>query len=433
MVDAALDSGLAQRRCVFEVTARRLPAGRRYGVVAGVERLLGAIEAFRFGDDELSFLSRTGVVSTTTLRHLADFRFRGDIWGYVDGEPYGPQCPLLVVEAAFGEAVLLETLILSVLNHDGAVAAAAARMVGASGGRTLIEMGSRRTHEAAAVDAAVAAYVCGFDATSNLAAGRRHGIPTRGTSAHAFTLVHDTEAAAFAAQIGALGVDTTLLVDTYDVHAAVALAIEVAGPGLGAVRLDSGDPAALSLRVREQLDGLGALATRIVVTGDLDEYALETLADYPVDAYGIGTSLVTGSGAPTAGLVYKLVARAGVANEGSGFDPVAKTSPGKTGRGGRKTVIRRYDQNGMAVADDVHVLNPDTPSAIGMAADPGGAGRGLLVPLIRAGERVWSSGPGTSRMHHARAMAELPGSGRDLSPGPVAVASEVVSLSQEAS
>ena len=270
--------------------ARRLPEGRRYGVVAGTGRLLEAVRDFRFGADELAALRERGVVDEQTLDFLAGYRFSGDISGYAEGECYFPGSPLLVVEAPFAEGVLLETLILSILNHDAAVAAAASRMVTAAGDRPCLEMGSRRTHEQAAVAAARAAYVAGFAATSNLEAGRTYGVPTAGTSAHAFTLLHDDERAAFEAQVACLGKGTTLLVDTYDVPTAVEVAVDVAGPELGAVRLDSGDLLAQAVEVRAQLDSLGATDTRIVVTSDLDEYAIAALAAAPVDAYGVGTS-----------------------------------------------------------------------------------------------------------------------------------------------
>src|SRR6185437_10360174 len=178
------------------------------------------------------------VVSDTTLDWLESYRFSGRIRGYAEGELYFPGSPVLVVEGSFAEAVVLETLALSVFNYDSAVASAAARMVSAAGERPLAEMGSRRTGERSAVAAARAAYIAGFGATSNLEAGREWGIPTMGTAAHAFTLLHDSEEAAFTAQVAALGSGTTLLVDTYDVTAAVALAVKVAGTGLGAVRID---------------------------------------------------------------------------------------------------------------------------------------------------------------------------------------------------
>jgi nicotinate phosphoribosyltransferase len=288
MLQAALHSGAASRRAVFEVFARHLPHGRRYGVVAGTGRLLDALERFRFGPAELSFLRDNRIVDETTLQFLSSYRFGGNVWGYAEGDVYFPGSPILVVEGTFAESVLLETVVLSILNHDCAVASAASRMVTAAGGpgpagRPLIEMGSRRTHEGAAVAAARAAYIAGFSATSNVQARLEYGVPSSGTSAHAFTLVHDSERDAFAAQLASFGPGTTLLVDTYDVERAVRTAVEVAGPSLGAVRIDSGDLPALGVSVRALLDSLGATSTRIILTGDLDEYSIAGLAVSPVD------------------------------------------------------------------------------------------------------------------------------------------------------
>ena len=358
MLAGALRSGAAQRRAVFEVFARHLPYGRRYGVVAGTGRLLDALERFRFGPGELEFLEHRGV-DLATLRYLESYRFTGRIWGYAEGDCYFPGSPILVVEAPFAQAVVLETLALSILNHDCAIASAASRMVTAAGGRPLIEMGSRRTHERAAVASARAAYLAGFATTSNLQAGLEYGVPTRGTSAHAFTLVHDSERQAFQTQLDAQGSDTTLLVDTYDVDRAVRKAVELAGPGLGAVRIDSGDLPVVARRVRALLDELGAHQTRIVLTGDLDEHSIAALAACPVDGYGVGTALVTGSGAPTAALVYKLVARA--TDTGGELLPVAKRSVGKPSRGGRKWAVRRGDRAGVAEAEVISLEPPASP------------------------------------------------------------------------
>jgi nicotinate phosphoribosyltransferase len=388
MVGAALADGTADRDCVFEIFARRLPHGRRFGVLAGTGRLLEALPHFRFGDDELSALRRQGITDQRLLDWLADFRFTGDIDGYAEGDLYFPGSPVLTVRAPFAEGVLLETLALSVLNHDTAIASAAARMVAAACERPCIEMGSRRTHEEAAVAAARAAYLVGFGTTSNLEAGRRYGVPTSGTSAHAFTLLHDDEKAAFRAQVATLGVSTTLLVDTYDVDQGIRNAVEVAGPELGGIRLDSGDLPTLARHARELLDSLGATKTRIVVTSDLDEYAISGLMAAPVDRYGVGTSLVTGSGAPTAGMVYKLVERDGV--------PVAKKSEGKNSVGGRKFAVRRHADDGTALAEVVS----SEPIA------PRDGDRDLVVPLVRAGA-VCSDATPAEALQQARAHHEL--------------------------
>ncbi|MBL7490208.1 nicotinate phosphoribosyltransferase [Frankia sp. AgB1.9] len=442
MLRAALKSGAAHRRATFEVFARSLPAGRRYGVVAGTGRLLAALADFRFGPEELSLLTGSGVVDAATADWLAAYRFSGDIRGFAEGEPFLPGTPVLVVEGPFAECVLLETLTLSVLNHDSAVAAAGARMVQAAGSRPLIEMGSRRTHEEAAVAAARAAYLVGFAATSNLEAARRWGVPSNGTAAHAFTLAHPTEREAFEAQVDTLGVDTTLLVDTYDTEAGIAAAVAAAGPGLGAIRIDSGDPAAGVRAARAQLDALGATETRIIVTGDLDEHSIARLAGVPAAGYGVGTSLVTGSGAPTAGFVYKLVEIDG--------RPVAKTSVGKSTRGGRKDVLRRHDAGGVAVVDLVlpagerpgggdaaargqsqtaDGLAPSSldgpaeqaPPVAGSLAGPG-RDRPLLVELVRDGAIIDPTVTGPvglrrARDHHRAAIADLPRRARDVAFG----------------
>ena len=407
MVEAALRSGAASRRCVFEVFARRLPEGRRYGVVAGTGRLVEAVERFRFTEAEIEFLRTTGVVDEPTLEFLAGYRFTGDIWGYAEGECYFPGSPVLVVESDFAEAVVLETLVLSILNHDSAVASAASRMTSAAGDRPCIEMGSRRTHEEAAVASARAAYIAGFATTSNLEAGRRYGVPTAGTAAHAFTLLHDDEREAFAAQIASLGKGTTLLVDTYDVTRAVELAVELAGPELGAVRLDSGDLLAQAREVREQLDRLGATGTKIVVTSDLDEHAIAALAAGPVDRYGVGTSLVTGSGAPTAGMVYKLVARTDDSGELVG---VAKKSKDKHSVAGRKYALRRRNAKGVAEAEVI---------GIGEAPANDGDDRALLVPLVTGGEVVDRDALAldAARARHDASRAELPPAAHRLQRG----------------
>ncbi|MEU9990261.1 nicotinate phosphoribosyltransferase [Streptomyces sp. NPDC048045] len=417
MLQAALKAGTAERRSVFEVFTRRLPEGRRYGVVAGTGRVLDAVENFRFDEGVLGFLRERKIVDEETLDWLAGYRFGGDIWGYPEGEVYFPGSPVLRVEGSFAECVLLETVILSILNHDSAIAAAASRMASAAAGRPLIEMGARRTHELAAVAASRAAYIGGFATTSDLAAGFRYGIPTVGTSAHAFTLLHDNEQDAFRAQVHSLGRNTTLLVDTYDVTQAVRTAVEVAGPELGAVRIDSGDLLLVAHRVRHQLDELGATATKIIVTSDLDEYAIASLAAAPVDAYGVGTQLVTGSGHPTCSMVYKLVARAESADPAAPLVPVAKKSTGgKTSIGGRKWAARRLDEEGVAEAEVIGT--GPVPTAL--------ADRQLLVELVKGGDVVAREPLDVTRDRHIAARANLPLSATQLSRGEPVLATEYV-------
>jgi nicotinate phosphoribosyltransferase len=404
MVQAARHSGAADRRCVFEVFARSLPGRRRYGVLAGVGRLLEALPHVRFDADALDFLGSQGVVDRATCEWLSGYRFSGAIDAYAEGETYFPHSPVLVVEGTFAECTVLETLILSVLNHDTAVATAAARMVCAAGDRPCIEMGSRRTHEEAAVASARAAYIAGFASTSNLAAGSRWGIPTTGTAAHAFTLLHDDERQAFAAQVESLGADTTLLVDTYDVEAGIRAAVEAAGPSLGAIRLDSGDLPSQARMARALLDELGATNTRIVVTSDLDENSIAGLAAAPVDGYGVGTSLVTGSGIPTAGFVYKMVARC---DDSGRLVGVQKKSTGKGSTGGRKWATRGY-VGGVADTERVYV---DHVPAVRDDERP------LLTAYVRDGDVLQLPSLAEAREHCRRSRGELPDEAMKLSAG----------------
>jgi len=405
MIDAALRSGVADLPATFEVFCRRLPPGRRYGVVAGTGRLLAALEQFRFGAAELDFLRRERIVSGAGLRRLAEFSFSGDIAGYAEGEFYVPGSPILTVSGTFAETVVLETLVLSILNHDSAIAAAAARMRAAAGSRMLLEGGSRRTHEEAAPAAARAAYVCGFDATSNLEAGRRFGVPTGGTIGHAFILAHSDERAAMAAQVELLGAGSTYLVDTYDVAEGVRRAVEAAGPEMGALRIDSGDLTSGAVAVRRQLDELGAHRTRVILSGDLDEHDIAALASVPADGYLVGTELVAGAGAPTAGLVYKLVEIDGRA--------VRKRSLAKSWRPGRKRAYRLLDDAGFATTEVL--LGSD-------AAAPAG-GVALQTDFVRHGGIVVAEAADATgsvrraRAYHRGALNRLRPAALDLRPG----------------
>jgi nicotinate phosphoribosyltransferase len=409
MITAALQDGTADRHSVFEVFARRLPTGRRYGVAAGQGRLMDLIREFRFTDEDVAFLRRAGIVDATTAAWLADYRFTGDIDGYAEGELFFPGSPILTVSGTFAECVVLETLILSVLNHDSAIASGAARMVTAARGRPIIEMGSRRTHEDAAIAAARAAYLAGFASTSNLAAGGRYGIPTTGTSAHAFTLLHDDEPTAFASQVAALGKNTTLLVDTYDIGQGIRNAIQVAGPDLRAIRIDSGDLSVLAQHSRELLDSLGATETKIIVSGDMDEYSISTLAAEPVDLYGAGTAVVTGSGAPTAGLVYKLVEVDG--------RPVVKRSENKATVGGRKTAVRRHKPTGTATEEII--VSRGVP-------DHEANDRLLQRSFVIGGEIVDAPTLAESREHLRQCLISIPWEGLKLSAGDPAIPVTVV-------
>ena len=367
MLQAALASGAANRKCTFEVFTRRLPAGRRYGVLAGTGRFLEGLADFRFNDEELSFLSSRNIVNKETLSYLESFTFSGNIRGYAEGEAFFPHSPVMQVEGTFAEACVLETYLLSILNFDSAVASAASRMSAAAGNRPCLEMGSRRAHEA---------------------------------------------------QLRSLGARTTLLVDTYNVDEAVRLGVELAGEELGGVRLDSGDLVATAARVRELLDSLGNTHTKITVTSDLDEYAIASLAAAPVDSYGVGTKLVTGSGAPTSSMVYKVVERENSAGE---MQPVAKASAGKASIGGAKRAARRL--NGMGIA---------TAEVLGTHEDPNllEDTRPLMVDFVRNGELLpgftGEEGVRRATARHAASLAELPEAARRLSEGEPIIPTEFI-------
>ncbi len=417
MLQAALRDGTADRQVAFEVFARRLPGERRYGVVAGTPRVLRAIRDFHFTETQLA---RLGFLDQVTLDYLRDYRFTGQVDGYREGELYFPNSPLLTVRGTFAECVVLETVVLSILNADSAVASAASRMVTAADGRPIIEMGSRRTHEYAAVTAARAAYLAGFMGTSNLEAAHRYAIPASGTAAHAWTLAHvnpdgtPNEEAAFRSQIATHGVDTTLLVDTYDITKGVETAIKVAGKELGGVRIDSGDLGAVTRQVRKQLDELGAHNTKIIVSSDLDEFTIAGLRGDPVDGFGVGTSVVTGSGAPTASMVYKLVEVDG--------HPVAKRSSSKQTVGGAKRALRTHRSTGVALEEIVYPFDqprPQLPAHLQV--------RELTCPLIRDGKFVEDLPDLESAREHLDAVrGTLPWEGLALSRGDVAIPTRMV-------
>jgi nicotinate phosphoribosyltransferase len=271
----------------------------------------------------------------------------------------------------------------------------------AAGDRYLAEMGARRANENAAVAASRAAYIAGFDASSNLEAHRSFGVPSMGTSAHSFTLLYETEQDAFAAQLASMGNDTTLLVDTYDIEKAVRSAVELSEGKVAAVRIDSGDLASTAFKVRSLLDSLGAKSTRIVVTSDLDEYTIAALQAAPVDAYGVGTSLVTGSSHPTAGFVYKLVSH----QSQSGWVSVEKLSENKSSKGGKKTASRLIE-NSVARSEMIGTPTQGRPLQVKLMD------KGLPVDVLSAHDRVIAA-----REHHKAVMRELPDAGRRLSQG----------------
>lgn len=417
MLESALEDGLAYKKAIFELFARKLPAGRKYGVVAGVARAVEAVENFTFTDAQIAFLREQGIVNENTLTYLAEYRFKGSIHAYHEGDLYFPNSPVLTVEGTFGDCVLLETVLLSILNHDSAVASAASRMVQAAKGIRIAEMGSRRTQEHSAVAAARAAYIAGFSATSNVQAGYEYGIPTMGTSAHAFTLAHADEKEAFTQQVKALGVSTTLLVDTYDIEQGIRNAVEVAGPELGGIRIDSGDLYDETLKARKLLDDLGAKGTKITLSSDIDEFVIDELVERgtPIDAVGAGTRVVTGSGHPTAGMVYKLVA---IEDTDGTLRPVEKKSSGKKSVGGRKWAWRATDNQGKVTREVIFVRNNPRYAE---QYTPTPTMRTLQKAYIVDGETVFKPTAQEARDFHLYAVEELRPMDREIQAGSPAI------------
>ncbi len=375
MLQATLRDGTAQRSCVFELFARRLSGGRRYGVIAGVGRLLDALESFRFGEAELAWLREAEVVDEDTIAWLADYSFSGSIWGYPEGEIYFPYSPVLIVEGTFAECVILETLFLSILNHDSAIASAAARMVSAAGERPCIEMGSRRTHE----------LVGRCRGARGVRLGLRRHLQPRGGSyvrhpddRHERALVH---AAARHRARCVRGADPRA---RHRHHAAGRHLRHPGGRRAGGRGRRYGarrrtprlrrPGLARQDRTQAARRDSAPTSTRITVTSDLDEHAIAALASAPVDGYGVGTALVTGSGVPTSSFVYKLVARVGEDGE---MVSVAKASKDKISVGGRKYALRRHDKRASR-----------RPRSSASAASRRGPGRSLLVELVRDGKRI---------------------------------------------
>lgn len=392
MVPGALDTDLYQltmmagydaagldARATFELYVRDLPPNRSYLVAAGLEQALEYLEALRFTPDQIAWLRAqpplAGVSPHFFDDTLARLRFTGEVWAMPEGTPFFAHEPILRVTAPLIEAQLVETALLAIINFQTLVASKAARVVGAANGRDVLEFGTRRAHgPEAGVLAARAAYLAGCAATSNVEAGRRFGIPLAGTMAHSWVTAFVDEEEAFRSFAAVFGERAVFLVDTYDTLAAVRKIVR-AGLRPRAVRIDSGDLIALAHAVRRLLDEGGLGTTRIVASGDLDEWSIaEALARHaPIDAFGVGTALSTSRDAPSLGGIYKLVE----IERGDVPVPVMKLSGGKASYPGRKQVWRRV-RDGCAYGD-----------VIGLADEPGPAdGHPLLVPVMRDGARL---------------------------------------------
>ncbi|HZQ99526.1 MAG TPA: nicotinate phosphoribosyltransferase [Chloroflexota bacterium] len=392
MAQSYVDEGMTAP-ATFSLFARHLPRDWGYLVAAGLDDVLSYLETLAFGAEELSYLRSTGLFTPTFLDHLGRLRFTGSVRAMPEGTVCFPNEPLLEVTAPIVEAQLVESAIVNQVHFQTLIASKAARCVEAAVGRRLVDFGLRRTHGYdAGLKAARSAYLVGFDATSNVLAGQRYGIPIAGTMAHSYVEAFGDEAESFRAFVRAYPDGTTLLVDTYDTvrgierAAAVGRELAAAGHRLGGVRLDSGDLGADSAEARRILDAAGLTDATIFVSGNLDEHTIAALlaAGAPIDGFGVGTRMGVSADAPYLDMAYKLVAYDG--------RPTLKTSAGKATWPGPKQVWRRRDARGPA-------------DLVALAAEPGPAeAEPLLLPAMADGRRTGTTSLAEVR---ARARAEI--------------------------
>ncbi|MFO0758260.1 MAG: nicotinate phosphoribosyltransferase [Byssovorax sp.] len=397
--------GMTSATACCEMFVRRLPRRRRYLLAMGLERVLRYLEGLRFSPEEIEFLGTIPALRDAMTPDFKAFLGRFSFTGEVSAMPEGTVAfagePLVQIKAPIVEAQIVETFLLSAVNHATMVASKAARVVQAAGSAQVIEFGTRRTHPEGAIDAARAAYAAGCVGTSNVEAGMRFGVPVMGTAAHMWTMAHPSEEAAFESYTAIFPSASILLIDTYDTLRGAERAAKIAKDKLKGVRLDSGDLLVLSRAVRKILDEHGCASAKIVASGDLNEYRIAELraAGAPIDLYGVGTDLVTSLDAPSLGGVYKLVElhRDGVRA------PIAKFSEGKATLPGVHQVHRFRDEHGR-VARDVIALDDDRAEELGA-----GPTEPLLVPVMRGGKRV---GPAETldaiRARARRELASLP-------------------------
>jgi nicotinate phosphoribosyltransferase len=408
--------GMVSRVATCELFVRRLPQHRRFLLAMGLERVVRYLEELRFTDEQIAYLSAlpalADAMTPAFCSYLRSFRFHGDVWAIPEGTAFFANEPVLRVTAPLIEAQLIETFALSAINHATAIASKAARVVLAAGDAGVIEFGTRRAHPEAAIDAARAAYAVGCVGTSNVEAGMRFGIPVLGTAAHMWTMAHPTEQAAFEAYVAVFPSAAILLIDTYDTLTGAARAAAIARDRLKGVRLDSGDLGALSVAVRQILDGAGCTSAKIVASGDLNEHRIAELrrAGAPIDLYGVGTDLVTSIDAPALGGVYKLV-EIGDVERGAGEErtPIAKFSEGKATLPGAHQVHRFRDRSGKLVRDVIALEGePMSPEA-----EP------LLAPVMARGARVAPpEGLDAVRLRARAQLAGLPEALLSIDDGP---------------
>lgn len=374
--------GMRDAVATCEMFVRRLPRPRRYLVAMGLDRVLDYLAELSFDAEQIEYLTTVPALAdamTPSFReYLSEFRFTGDVWAVPEGTVVFGGEPLLRVRAPLIEAQIVETFVLSAINHATMVASKAARVARAAAPATVLEFGTRRTHADAAIDAARAACVVGFAGTSNVEAGHRYGLPVMGTAAHMWTMAHDSEEESFEGYVAVFPNASLLLIDTYDTLRGASRAAEIARDKLKGVRIDSGDLEVQSREVRKVLDEAGCQDAKIVVSGDLNEYKIEALkrSGAPIDSYGVGTEVVTSLDAPSLGGVYKIVE---IEREGQ-VRSIAKFSEGKATHPGAHQVHRRVGPEGwrgdvIALADERLDAAPDERL------------EALLEPVVQRGSR----------------------------------------------
>ena len=402
---------MAHQTVVCEAFVRRLPRHRGFLLLAGLNRIVQYMQALRFSPEQVDYLkghpSLAGALDAETEQALLGFAFEGDVWAMPEGTVAFANEPLVRVQAPLWQAQMVETSLLSMLNHSTMVASKAARIVAAAGGAGVMEFGTRRTHDEAAIDAARAAYIAGCVGTSNVEAGFRHGVPVYGTAAHMWTMSHASEDEAFDSYLSVYPQPSTLLVDTYDTLEGTRRACQAARRAgdpafLSGVRVDCGlltgddQPTGICREMRQVLDQEGFTHTRIIVSGDMNEYRMARLlsAGEPIDAFGVGTKLVASPDAPSLSGVYKIV-QVGLGEQAR---PVLKLSPGKLSYPGAHQVFRRHDASGKIAGDLLALVDEAVPE-----------GDAMLQPVMRQGEPVADPDDlETVRDRAAEQMASLP-------------------------
>ena len=360
MANGYFENDMKDKRVVFDVFYRENPDGGGFAIFAGLEQVIEYVENLRFDEDDIEYFRSQNIFSDKFLNYLKDFRFKGDIVALPEGTVMYPNEPIVTVIAPVIDAQLIETAVLAQINHQSLIATKARRIVYSAEGRAVSDFGARRAHNMdAATYGARAAYIGGVVGTATVTAGQMFNIPVSGTMAHSWIMLYGDEYEAFKRYAEVYPDASVFLVDTYDVvHSGVPNAIKVAkevlepmGKRLKGVRIDSGDLAYLSKKIRKMLDNAGLSDCKIIVSNSLDEFTITSLLHQgaAIDSFGVGERLITAKSQPVFGGVYKLAA----VEENGEFIPRMKVSENieKITNPGQKEVYRIYDSTNHAVAD----------------------------------------------------------------------------------